>query len=115
MQQNGERVKLHAVQNRKQRSDRVSIFAATLVVLVWLLASWSAPAAELVLSASAGALTNNRATATVSYASSGNGDSMIRLYLNGKRWGSSDHAVASCPAKTTRARCCNCSRSAWWS
>ena len=95
MQQSGERVKLLVVQNRKQWSDRVAIFAATVVVLVWLFASWSALGAELVLSASAGALTNYRATETVFYTSSAYGDSRIRLYLHGKRWGSSDLAVGS--------------------
>ena len=95
MQQSGERVKLHGAQNRKQWSDRVSIFAATLVVLALLFAIWSGPAAELVESASAAALTNNCATATVFYTSSGFGDSMIRLCLNGKCWGSSDLATRS--------------------
>jgi len=95
MQQSGGRVKLHATQFKKQWSDRVTIIAATLVILIWLFASWSAPAAELVLSASAGAIINNRATATVSFTSVGHGDAMVRLYLNGKRWGSSDLASGS--------------------
>ena len=60
MQQSGERVKLHAVQSRKQWSDRMSIVAAMVVVLIWLFASWSAPAAEFLLSANAGALATDR-------------------------------------------------------
>lgn len=52
MQQSGERVKLHALKHRKQWSDRWSIIATTAVVLVWLLASWSASAAELLPSGS---------------------------------------------------------------
>ena len=60
MQQSGERVKLHAVSSRKQWSDRMSIFAATVVVLIWRFASWSAPAAQLLLSASNGARTTDR-------------------------------------------------------
>lgn len=95
MQQSGERVNLRSLKHKKQWSDRLSIFATTLIVLVWLLASWSAPATELLLSATSGALTNNRATVTVSYASSGHTDSMIRLYVNGKRWGSSDLPAGS--------------------
>jgi len=38
----------------------MSIFAATVVVLIWLFASWSAPAAQLLLSASTGARTTDR-------------------------------------------------------
>ena len=92
MQQSGELVQLRQAKPRRRRSERWGLFATVLVVLIWLLASWSAPAAELVLTASAGPIANSRATVTASYTSSGHTDTMIRLYLNGKRWGSSELA-----------------------
>ena len=72
-----------------------SSVAPVLVVVVWLLASWSASAAELALLANAGPINNGRATVTASYTSSGHADTMIRLYVNGKRWGSSDLAAGT--------------------
>ena len=59
MRQRDERVNLNAVQNKKQWLDRVSIFAAMVVVLIWLFASWSAPAAQLVSNAWVDALTSH--------------------------------------------------------
>ena len=44
------------------RSEALATLLALLVVAVWLLASWTATAAEIVLSASAGGLANGRAT-----------------------------------------------------
>ena len=48
-----------------------------------------------ILSARVGPIVNNRATVTVTHTSSGHADTMIRLYLNSKRWGSSDLASGS--------------------
>ncbi len=95
MRQSGEYVQLNQVQPKRRWSDRWGAVASVLVVLVWLLASWSAPAAELALTASAGPVSNNRATVTATYTSSGLAGSMIRLYVNGKRWGSSDLTAGS--------------------
>jgi uncharacterized protein (DUF1800 family) len=58
-----------------------------------LTASWNAPAAELVLKAAAGPIANGKATITADYTSSGHADSVIRLYVNGKRWGSGEQAT----------------------
>ena len=44
------------------RSEALATLLALLVVAVWLLASWTATAAEIVLSASAGGLAHGRAT-----------------------------------------------------
>ena len=78
-----------------RRSDAWAALAAALIVAIWLFASWTATAAEILLSASAGPITSGRATATASYTSSGYTGSMMRLYVNGKRWGSSDSASGS--------------------
>ena len=63
------------------------------VILIWLLASWSAPATQLALVASAGSVSPPRATVTAAYTSSSHTNAMIRLYVNGKRWGSSELAA----------------------
>ena len=95
MQQSGESVQQPIPKPKNRWSARWSSFAPVLVVVVWLLASWTASAAELALLASAGAISNGRATVTASYTSSGLTGTMVRLYVNGKRWGSSDLAVGT--------------------
>lgn len=95
MQQSGEVVRTQQAQARLRRSDFWTAVVAALIVAVWLLASLSAPAAGLLLSATTGPLVDGRATVTATYTSTGHGDSMIRLYVNGKRWGSSDTATGS--------------------
>ena len=95
MQQSGEFVQRRQVQTKSRWSMLWGSLAPVLVVLIWLLASWSASAAELALSATVGAISNGRATVSVSYTSSGHADTMIRLYVDGKRWGSSDQAAGT--------------------
>ena len=99
MQQNGEVVKImrpHQGRPRSpsgvRRSEALAALIAALVVAIWLLASWTASAAEIVLSASAGTVANGRATVAATYTSNGVSGSMLRLYVDGKRWGSSDRA-----------------------
>ncbi len=103
MQQSGEVVKvarshhqdhLHP-QSVLRRSEALAALVAVLVIAIWLLASWTATAAEIVLSASAGNVSNGRATVTTTYTSNGLTGSMMRLYVDGKRWGSSDLATGS--------------------
>ena len=65
------------------------------VILIWLLASWSASATQLALVASTGPVSNSRATVTAAYTSIDHTNAMIRLYVNGKRWGSSELAAGS--------------------
>ncbi len=74
------------------RSELLAALAAFLIVAIWLLASWTATAAEIVLSASAGTVANGRASVSTAYTSSGVAGGMFRLYVNGKRWGASDAA-----------------------
>ncbi len=99
MQQSGEA--LTVVESRRPvpkrraimtRSEALAALTTILIVAIWLLASWTATAAEIILSASSGSLTNGRATVTATYTSSGVSGSMLRLYVNGKRWGASDTA-----------------------
>lgn len=90
MRQSGEVVPEQHTDIRPRRSDIWTVLGAVLIVAIWLVASLSAPAAELLLTATAGPVTNGRATVTASYTSTGHADSMIRLYVDGKRWGSSD-------------------------
>ena len=95
MQQSGEVIRARLAQARLRRSELVTAVLMALVIGIWLLASLSAPAAELVLSATAGPVTDQRATVTVNYSSSGHGDSMVRLLVDGKLWGTSDLASGS--------------------
>lgn len=95
MRQSGEVVQTHQAQTSTRRSEIWTVLGAILVVVIWLVASLSAPAAELLLAATAGPVANGRATVTASYTSSGHADSMIRLYVDGKRWGSSDSSSGS--------------------
>ena len=95
MQQSGEIERQHRAETKDRWAARWSAITPVLVVVIWLLASWSATAAELALSASAGVVTNGRATVTAAHTSSGLADAMIRLYVNGKRWGSSDLAAGT--------------------
>ena len=95
MEQSGEFEQQHQAPVKARWSTRWSAITPVLVVVIWLLASWSATAAQLVLSATAGSISNGRATVTASYTSSGHADAMIRLYVNGKRWGSSDLAAGT--------------------
>ena len=97
MQQSGEVVKIMRPQQDRvqlrsgvRRSEALALLIAVLVVAIWLLASWTATAAEIVLSATAGSVSNGRATVTTTYTSNGITGSMMRLYVDGKRWGSSD-------------------------
>ncbi len=97
MQQNGEAVKVmrphqgrFPLSSGVRRSEALAALIAVLVVAIWLLASWTASAAEIVLSATAGSVSNGRATVTATYTSNGVTGSMMRLYVDGKRWGSSD-------------------------
>ncbi len=90
MRQSGEVVPEQHTDIRPRRSEIWTVLGAVLIVAIWLVASLSAPAAELLLTATAGPVTNGRATVTASYTSTGHADSMIRLYVDGKRWGSSD-------------------------
>jgi uncharacterized protein (DUF1800 family) len=95
MQQSGEVVQQRQLQAKNRWSERWGFVATVLVVFIWLLATWSASAAELVLSANVGAISNGRATVTATYTSSGHTNSMYRLYVDGKRWGSSDFAAGT--------------------
>jgi endo-chitodextinase len=98
MRQSGEArqlAQLQQTQKNRRWPEYSGAVVSVVVVLVWLLASWSAPAAELILSATTGPIANNRATVTASYTSSGYTNTMIRLYVNSKRWGSSDMASGS--------------------
>lgn len=97
MQQNGEALKvMRPNQDRVpgssgvRRSEALAALIVVLVVAIWLLASWTASAAEIVLSATADSVSNGRATVTTTYTSNGVTGSMMRLYVDGKRWGSSD-------------------------
>ena len=99
MQQNGEVVKIMRPVHGQfpqssgvRRSEALAALIAVLVVAIWLLASWTAIAAEIVLSASASSVSSGRATVTASYTSNGVTGSMMGLYVDGKRWGSSDSA-----------------------
>ena len=99
MQQNGEVVKIRRPHQGRspqpagvRRSEALAALIAALVVAIWLLASWTASAAEIVLSASAGTVVNGRATVATTYASNGVTGAMMRLYVDGKRWGSSESA-----------------------
>ncbi|WP_162527466.1 DUF1800 domain-containing protein [Casimicrobium huifangae] len=74
---------------RRWPADYRSLLIGSIVVLIWLLASLSAPAATLTLTATAGPISNGRATVTASYTSSGHDNDTVRLYVNGKRWGAS--------------------------
>lgn len=95
MQQSGEVIRERLAQARLRRSELMSAVVIALIIAVWLLASLSAPAAELVLSATAGPVSNDRATVTVKFTSSGHSDSMVRLLVDGKIWGTSDLATGS--------------------
>ena len=100
MQQSGEAVKIVRSHHQDRspsrplirRSEALAALVAVLIVAIWLLAAWTATAAEIVLSATAGSVSNGRATVTTSYTSNGVTGSMMRLYVDGKRWGSSDLA-----------------------
>ena len=87
MQQSGERVRPRPIPaNEKNRWPvRWNSVAPVVVILIWLLASWSASATQLALVASTGPVSNSRATVTAAYTSSGHTNAMIRLYVNGKR------------------------------
>jgi uncharacterized protein (DUF1800 family) len=91
MRQSGEVVRASQQGSIKARRSEIrAVVWAVLIVAIWLFASLSAPAAELSLTATAGPIANGRATVTAAYTSTGHADSMIRLYVNGKSWGSSD-------------------------
>lgn len=77
MQQSGEFEQQLQAQVKARWSARWSAITPVLVVVIWLLASWSATAAELALAATAGTINNGRATVTASYTSSGHADAMI--------------------------------------
>ncbi|HET7772648.1 MAG TPA: DUF1800 family protein, partial [Burkholderiaceae bacterium] len=95
MRPSGEAVEVKRVRSPDGWPSAWQMAAGVVVVLVWLLASLTASAASLTLSASAGPVTNGRATATVQYSSDGLTGAMIRLFVDGKRWGSSDLAAGS--------------------
>ena len=89
MQQSGEKSPQQRLLLRRWPADYRSLLIGSIVVLIWLLASLSAPAATLTLTATAGPISNGRATVTASYTSSGHDNDTVRLYVNGKRWGAS--------------------------
>jgi len=95
MRPSGEAVEVQKVRAPDGWPSTWQIVAGIVVLAIWLAASLSASAASLTLTGSSGVVTNGRATATLSYTSDGLGASMVRLYLNGKRWGSSDLTAGS--------------------
>jgi len=95
MRQSGEKSPQHRFLLRRTPTDYRSLLFGSVVVLIWLLASLSAPAATLSLTAVAGPVSNGRATVTASYTSTGHDNDTIRLYVNGKRWGASAGASGS--------------------
>ena len=97
MRQSGERVRPRPIpaDEKSRWPVRWNSVVPVVVILIWLLASWSAPATQLALVASAVSVSPPRATVTAAYTSSGHTNAMIRLYVNGKRWGSSELAAGS--------------------
>ena len=96
MQQSGERVRPRPIPaNEKNRWPVRWNSVVSVVVIIWLLASWSAPATQLALVASTGPVSNSRATVTNAYTRSGLTNAMIRLHVSGKRWGCRERAAGS--------------------
>ena len=71
MRQSGELVQPNTPAPKAHWSDRWGWLIGVVVVLIWLTASWAAPAAELLLKASASPLMGGRATVTAEFTSNG--------------------------------------------